>query len=225
MTRAVLWLLVLAPLLAHPDAVHSRPDPASSISSDVPAQIDPSRHYVFYLHGRILELQGRHAVSPDFGPYKYDAILQALADREFAVISEVRQGDAGLPFVHKVAGQVRALLQAGVPAQNVTVLGASKGGFLTLEVAAELEVPTLSFVVLAGCGPPSEALAPRLQGRILSVYDSIDRYHPSCRATFQKAARLGEHREIVVTLGLDHGLLFQPHKEWLDPAMAWAWPR
>ncbi len=197
----------------------------SRIFGDVPSHVDPAAHYLIYVHGKILESQGRHAVSPDFGPYEYDAILETFAKRGFVVVSEVRHEDAGLPFVHKVASQVRRLLAAGVPAENVTVVGASKGGALTLGVAAELGAPQLSFVVLAGCGPYTESLAPRLRGRILSIFDSVDRFTPSCRATFDKAPHLGEHREIVVKLGLDHGLLYRPREEWVGPACAWAWSR
>jgi hypothetical protein len=198
---------------------------SARIFSDVPAHVDPAAHYVFYVHGKIIESEGRHAVSPDFGPYEYDAILQAFASKGFVVISEVRVGDAGLPFVHKTVAEVRRLLAAGVPPKNVSVVGASKGGYLTLEIAAELGLPQLSYVILAGCGTYSEPLAPRLGGRILSIFDSIDRNSPSCQGTFQKATKLGEHREIVLKLGLDHGLLYQPHEEWLGPASAWAWPR
>jgi hypothetical protein len=203
-------------------AVASDRPPEAGVFSNVPSRLDPAAHYLIYLHGRILESQGRHAVSPDFGPYQYDAILDAFAERGFVVVSEVRHENAGRPFVHKVASQVRRLLAAGVPPGNVTVVGASKGGALTLGIAAELGAPELSFVVLAGCGPYTESLAPRLRGRVLSIFDSVDRFTPSCRATFEKASHLGEHREIVVKLGLDHGLLYRPRAEWVDPACAWA---
>ena len=52
-----------------------------------------------------------------------------------------------------MAGQVGRLLAAGVPPSNVTVVGASKGGWLTLETAAELGRDDARSVVLAGCGP------------------------------------------------------------------------
>jgi metallo-beta-lactamase class B len=198
--------------------------PPGSVQADVPATIDPRARYLFYLHGRILEEQGRHAVSPDFGPYAYDAILAALAERGFTVISEVRKGESGLPFAAKVAGQVRALLKAGVPAERVTLLGASKGGFLTLAAAAELGEDGLNIVVLGSCGGATEALAPRLRGRVLSVYDEVDRFRPSCRKTFARAPQLKAAKEVVLKLGLDHGLLFTPRKEWLDLASAWPPP-
>jgi hypothetical protein len=56
----------------------------------VPEAPDLHGRYVFYLRGRILEVQGRNATSPDFGRYDYDGILRALAGRGLQVISEVR---------------------------------------------------------------------------------------------------------------------------------------
>ena len=151
---------------------------------------DPSRRWLFYVHGRILELQGREATSPDFGRYEYDAILKALAGRGFEVISEVRTAEGSAAFPVRLAEQVRTLRKAGVPAERITVVGASKGGFLTLAAAAELQHPGLSFVVLAGCGSESVAFGPRLRGHILSIYDEPDRFAPSCRATFDAAPLL-----------------------------------
>lgn len=192
------------------------------VHADVPAVPDKSRRWLFYVHGRILELQGRDATSPDFGRYEFDAILKAFAGRGFEVISEVRteQGSAGFPA--RLAEQVRRLRKAGVPAERITVVGASKGGFLTLVAAAELQHPGLSFVVLAGCGAESVAFGPRLRGRVLSIYDESDRFTPSCRATFEAAPLLTTSRELVLKLGHDHGLLYRPYPEWLEPAARWA---
>jgi hypothetical protein len=80
-------------------------------------------------------------------------------------------------------------------------------------------------VILAGCGTQTEPLARRLRGRMLSIFDHNDRLAPSCASTFRKATDLREQREIVLELGLDHGLLYKPYPEWLEPASAWAWPR
>lgn len=218
MTAVRLTAPALALALLFPTSLAS----SAPILDDVPARIDAGARYLFYLHGRILELQGRNAVSPDFGPYQYDAILKAFAARGFTVIGEVRQGDAGMPFVQKLAGQVRRLLAAGVPARQVSLVGASKGGFLALAAAAELGEAEVSYVVLAGCGPATIRLAPRLRGRILSIYDHPDRYSPSCEETFRNAPGLGAHKEIVLKLGLDHGLLYAPRVEWVGPASEWA---
>jgi dienelactone hydrolase len=176
------------------------------------------------VHGRILEDQGVGAVSPDFGLYQYETILQALAARGFTVIAERRDGDQGPAYPARLAARVRKLLRAGVPSSHVTVVGASKGGSLTLRAAAEIQEDAVSYVVLAGCGEPSEAFVPRLRGRILSVYDASDRFHPSCQPTFAAAPQLREKREIVVKKNLDHGLLYQPRPEWMEPLVEWTNP-
>src|SRR5206468_510790 len=81
-----------------------------------------------FLHGRIVQEQGRRAVSPDYGPYEYDAILRGLASAGFVVISEVRPRGTEAPvYADRVVGQVRRLLDAGVPSRQITVLGASMG--------------------------------------------------------------------------------------------------
>ena len=196
---------------------------AGPILTDVPSQPDPEARYVFYLHGRILEVQGRDAVSPDFGKYEYDAILEALAAPGFTVVSEIRKDGAGDEFAAKVAGQIRALKAAGVPSRHIGVVGASKGAGLTLAVAEAAGDPAIAYVVLAGCGASPERAA-ALRGRILSIYDEKDRYRPSCRETFARAKALTARREIVVRRGLDHGLLYKPYDDWVKPALAWIAP-
>lgn len=195
-----------------------------TVHADVPASIEAGARYVLYLHGRILEREGRRAVSPDYGAYALDAILASLAAKGFEVIAEVRTGDVGREYARRVAGQVGRLLEAGVPPSNVTVVGASKGGWLTLETAAELGRDDIAFVVLAGCGPNTVNLGARLRGRILSVMDASDGKDLSCESTFAAAPRLRGRKQVVTDLGLGHGLLYKPLREWLDPLAEWASP-
>ncbi len=201
--------------------VAAAPAHAGEVLTDLPKTIDPQARYLFYLHGRILELQGRHAVSPQHGPYEYDAILKALAGRGFSVISELRGAATGPEYAQKVAGQVRRLRAAGVPVSGITVAGFSKGGSLTLGVAAEVAEAGVSYVVMAGCGASAPEFAPRLKGRVLSLYDRNDDIAGSCGAVFAKAPGLVT-REIVLTVGKGHGTFFTPRAEWLEPLAAWA---
>lgn len=195
---------------------------AGAIYTDVPEHVDASKRYLFYLHGRIVELQGRKAVSPEFGPYEYDAILEALAEPGFEVISEIRPPTTGLEYATKVAAAVRRLLLAKVPADHVTVAGFSKGGGLTLATAAELGEPRVNFVVMAICGGDTASeLAGRLKGRMLSIYDASDKLAGSCARWLPQGAA-GTSREIVLHVGKGHGTFFTPRKEWLDPLRDWA---
>ena len=50
---------------------------------------EPMKH-IFYLHGMIIEIQGIHAVSPQFGPYEFTAIVDSLKATGAEVHAEVR---------------------------------------------------------------------------------------------------------------------------------------
>jgi hypothetical protein len=87
------------------------------------ASADPSKHYLFYLHGKIIEDQGLPAVSPDYGEYQYQAILEKFSRYGFAVISEQRAKDTDpMEYAQKIARQIAALLKSGIPAKNITVV-------------------------------------------------------------------------------------------------------
>jgi dienelactone hydrolase len=197
-----------------------------SAYQDLPPSIDPSRKYLFYMHGRIVELRGRNAASKEHGRYQYDDIVKALADRGFVVISEVRPANTTVEYGRKVAGRVRALMAAGVAPSNIAVTGFSKGGFLTIVTAAVLGEPKVNFVIMAGCGigPYEQILrefAPQMKGRVLSLYDRADREAASCREAFRRAPGL-EHKEVELVTGVGHGLFYAPRREWLDPVSDWA---
>ena len=74
-----------------PTSAARQPSPAFDTSKySFPESIDPTKHYLFYLHGKIIEDQGIPAVSPDYGEYEYQAILEKLGSYGFVVISEQR---------------------------------------------------------------------------------------------------------------------------------------
>ncbi len=198
--------------------------PGGAVLRDVPAKIDAAAKYLFYLHGRIIETGGVRPTSPRHGVYEYEQILQTLAARGFTVLSEPRPADTvHVEYARKVVTQIERLLKAGVPARNVTVVGASKGGAITVFASTLLKNRDVNFVVLAGCGDggPYRDNKVDLHGRVLSIYDADD-LGVSCAKFYQQSTGLKESREIEVKLGVGHGLLYRPFKEWVDPAVAWA---
>lgn len=198
---------------------------APRILERAPESPDPKAHYLFYLHGRIIEVQGPNAVSPDFGPYEYQQILETFADRGFVVIAEVRKDGAGREFAVATAKQVRRLLAAGVPARNITVVGFSKGGFLALGVSAIVGSEEVGYAILAGCGSDSgwiDRMGPRIRGRFLSLLDRSDRLSPTCAPLFEAAELVDDKSEHVLDTGLDHGLFYRPRESWVDRVASWA---
>ena len=194
-----------------------------------PVSIDPSKQYLFYLHGKIIEDQGIPAISPDYGEYEYEAILEKLASYEFVVISEQRPKNTdGMEYANKVVKQVTELLKAGVPAKNITVVGASKGAGIAIDVSHLLEDEEINFVIMGTCQPDEVALLEQnnifLYGNVLAIYDSVDELSGSCQElfSFSEGKGIARHDEIVLHIGTGHGILYKPLEEWVIPITQWA---
>lgn len=213
-----------------PAATLEQPTPAPFLLSYAfPERIDPAKRYLFYLHGKIIEDQGIPAVSPDYGAYEYQAILEKLNSYGFVVISEQRAKNTDpAVYARRVAEQVTTLLNAGVPAANITVVGASKGALITVYAAHFLANKDLSFAILAVCNPEAFDAFKRdqafLYGNILSLYDSADVYAGSCQDlyAFSEGKGIARHEEMVLHLGAGHGILYQPLDEWIIPVIRFA---
>ena len=205
-------------------AAAASPAAGTEVLSGLPTPVRPEARYVFYLHGRIIEEQGVRPTSPRFGTYEYEEILGELAKTDVTVISEPRQeGTVAADYAAKVAGQVRALIAAGVPETHITVAGFSKGGVIAMMVSSELQARGVNYVFMASCGSwLSTAPQLHVSGRVLSLFEASDDIGRSCANAFEAAGALAEHREIELHLGGGHGAFYRPHPEWIDPLLAWA---
>ena len=193
------------------------------VLSSVPKEIEKEQRYLFYLHGAIIEEQGVRPVSPEFGVYEYEAILDSLAVEGFVVISEVRGPHTdGKTYAHKVAAQIDTLLAAGVAPEHVSVVGFSKGGGIAVIVASLVENNDVNYVFMATCVNWIRAW-PRLnlRGRILSVYEASDNIAGSCADAFRAMGLETEHVELELHIGEGHGSFYRPRSEWLAPVFDW----
>jgi hypothetical protein len=210
---AVILLAML--MIVFVSAVH-----ANQASYDMPSNIDASAEYLFFLHNYYVEKHGTD------GDCKYYDLLNSFADNGLIVISEVRSGRI-IPcsYAEKIVYQINALLEAGVPAENITVAGHSKGGVITLCVSAKLGNPKVNFVVMAGCEikPIAQAYPDykTLKGRFLSIYASSDSVASSCDRVFTAVSEGVSSTEIKLESDGDHRLFFNPEKIWLDPVINW----
>ncbi|MGB3076693.1 MAG: alpha/beta hydrolase [Chitinophagales bacterium] len=182
--------------------------------------------YVFYLHGMIVENMGAKAVSPYFGAYQYDDILDAFRKAGFTVMSEVRKPNTDVKeYATTIAKQINDLLKKGVESKNITVIGASKGALIAMHVSAILKNKELNFVFLAACNDGNFQAFPEIQfyGNILSIYEKSDDIGESCASFREKSvSTISRYKEIEINTGLQHGFLFKPVSEWTKPAMEWA---
>jgi hypothetical protein len=206
----------------------TRPPSAAAAGGEVVPELpdapDPSRRYMIYLHNLWLENQGDGVPHPEFGDYEFGGILDALAGPGLTVIGELRQrGTDPHAAAQRVADQVATLVGAGVPPQNLTGVGFSKGGAIAILASALIANDSVNFVFLAACGSWLQStpdLVPR--GRLLSIRETSDGAVGSCDVLFARAPPSVERDEIVLSLGGGHGAFFRPHPEWIRPVIRWA---
>jgi len=201
---------------------------SQNIYNQIPGRIDITKKYIFYLHGKIIEDQGIHAANKEFGSYEYESILKSLADTCNNVISEPRPKNTDpFKYAKKVVQQIDSLLKSGVPVDNITIIGASKGGGIAVLISHLMKNCDMKFVIISVC---SEGMARawkeegiKLWGKVLYIYDYKDEYAGSCKDYLDilRSEGLKEYKEIELKIGLRHGLLYKPLKEWITPALEW----
>ena len=195
------------------------------VLSDVPQTIDKNARYLLYISGYLVDANNTRPTSPKFGVYEYEKILDALRQNNFVVISEARKQTAEIePFARQVAEQVRQLLKSGVPPQNITVVGASQGGWMAMLTSTYLKNRDLKYVVIGACGADDGFLnLIDLHGNFLFIAEKTDRFPiSSCQRYRADATGLVDYKEVETNTGEEHGFLYRPMKEWVEPTVAWA---
>ncbi len=84
--------------------------------------------HIFYLHGRIIEEQGKNAFSEIYGNYEFYSIISALKVENAIIHGEVRTENVDvIEYAKKISKEIDGLLRQGVFPENITVIGVSKG--------------------------------------------------------------------------------------------------
>jgi pimeloyl-ACP methyl ester carboxylesterase len=194
------------------------------------AEASHPRHLI-YLHGRIVQnQQSARPRDPRFGYYELEKILGAFRERGFIVSGEIRPKSASVSdSADQVVAQVRRILESGVSADRVTVVGASMGAAIALVASARLQNPNVRFCVLGACLSENvrglhadEGKAP--SAHLLSIREASDESTARCQPwsnTVEPRSPLFV-RELVLDTGLSHGVLYQPLPEWVNPVVEWA---
>ena len=183
---------------------------------------------IFYLHGRIVEVQGIHAVDTanGYGAYEYTKILNTFRKNGFKVISEVRKMNTRpVSYAQHVVHQIDSLLKEGTNPGDITVIGASKGALIAMLTSSMLKNKGVNFVFMAACNPYSFKQFPELKfyGNILSIYEESDRIGRTCSGFRARSGKtISHYKEIELHTGLKHGFLFKPLPQWVVPALKWA---
>lgn len=195
-----------------------------SFLESIPESVDTSKQYLFYLHGAIIERGDLSPTHPKYGLYDMPAIRQALVSKGTILISDHRaQGTKPMAYAQDVAKDVKTLIAAGVPAQNITVSGFSKGGMITILTSSILKNSQVNFVFMAACNRWSfDNDAIKVVGRILSLYETSDTIGLSCAPLIAKSPDVTDYKQIPLNTGQQHGAFYLPTHEWVQPLKAWS---
>lgn len=208
------WVLFLLTVLM--------PAHADTLYTDVPDSPEPTKIYLIYLHGRIIENFGPRPTDPRYGLYDYPAILETLSSRGAVVISAQRPAKTDInEYAGIVVSQIEKLIERSVPPDNIVVAGFSKGGGIATRVSSFLRRPQVRFALLAACPAGSASPHISLTGQVLSVYEESDTLAASCKALADQSEQLRSFKEIKISTGKLHGAFYMPLPVWVDPVLDW----
>ena len=195
---------------------------AGEILEDPPRKPDPDARYVFYLHGQIVQDVGPRPTHPQYGLYDYPLILETLAGHDLTVISQRRkQGTDRQKYAKTIVKQVDALLDRGVEPENITVLGFSAGGIITIFASSMMPDAEINFVIMASCSDwVVDAPDLRLNGRVLSVYELSD-FAYSCKELAGRTPGPSGYQDVAINTGKEHGAFYLPDDAWVLPVVDW----
>ncbi|MEW6997383.1 alpha/beta hydrolase [Colwelliaceae bacterium BS250] len=196
---------------------------SGEIYEHFPEQINANEKYVFYSHGYIVEGINPTPKNDRWGTYQFPAIKESLSDREYNLIAYHRPKGTD-PFKHAetLANDVRTLLKNGVDGNHITIIGFSRGAFITSITSHYLAKTPIKTVLLAGCGRIVTAKYSDIKanGALLSVYETSDGAS-TCKKLQQRSVNLESFDEIVISTGKEHGAFYRPMDEWVVPVKHW----
>ena len=179
--------------------------------------------YIYYLHGRIIEIQGKNAVSDEYGKYEFDSIVNVFKDSNSIVIAEVRTENVDyLQYANKVSKEIDSLVKLGIKSKNITVIGASKGAIIASNIS-NINSNPINYVFLAGNNDYQEEHNDwKFHGQVLCFYDDSDNIAGKNYDYWKnKPNYTTKFEQIKIDKKLGHGFLYKPYKEWVEPTKKW----
>ena len=182
-----------------------------------------AKKHVFYLHGRIIEEQGRNAQSEKYGKYEFDNIISAFKDENIEIHYEIRKENVDTKiYSKKISKQVDSLIESGVEPINITVMGASKGAIIASNVSA-INRNNINYILLAGNNEYQEQNNNwQFHGQVLCIYDLSDEIAgKNYNYWIKKENYTTTFKQLELKTNLGHGFLYKPLTVWTEPAKKW----
>lgn len=195
---------------------------SANIFTDFPDEIKKDEKYVFYSHGYIVEGENPKPVHPRWGVYDFPQIKATLADENYNLVAYHRSKNIKTKiFVKKMVADIQRLLDQGVKAENIYLIGFSQGGAISILVFNALANNKMNLIILAGCSNfIKNSPSIKVYGRILSIYETSDRIG-SCQFLVDRSKGVTDFSEISISTGKEHGAFYRPIDEWVIPVKQW----
>ena len=185
--------------------------------------VQNQKKYIYYLHGKIIEMQGKDAVSDVYGKYEFDSIVKALSGSEHIVIAEVRTENVDyLDYANKVSKEIDSLVKLGVQPKNINVIGASKGAIIASNIS-NLNQNPINYVLLAGNNEYQEKNNNwKFHGQVLCIYDQSDTIAGGNYDYWKNNKNYTtKFEQLELKTNLGHGFLYKPLNVWVEPTRKW----
>lgn len=185
---------------------------------------EQNTRHIIYLHGRIVELQGKAAFSEAHGKYELDSILDALGAENNKVFCELRPENTETPeYAQKLSRSIDSMISSGITPEKITVIGASKGAIIAA-ATSDINQQPVNYVLMGGNNSTIEQQNDwHFHGRILCIYDPSDtiagKNYDYWKARSPQAIAF---EQIALNEKLGHGFLYRPLPAWTVPALKWA---
>jgi len=180
--------------------------------------------YLFYMHGA----QVKDANDPKAKVYV--AIVEDLQKSGFNVTFELHPSDVGdneaaaKAYAAKIATQIKGLIYAGTPPENITVAGFSLGSTIAAITSGLVGNAKVNYVLLAGCANkpavPMTVDYSRMKGHILAVTEASDPGYGTCVGRLPDGIN---YQEVNLSTGKGHATFRLPEylSLWMDPLVEW----
>lgn len=182
-----------------------------------------NKKHIYYLHGRIIEIQGKNAISEEYGKYEFDSIVTALSDKDHIVIAEIRTENVDyIDYANKVSKEIDSLISTGIQPTNITIIGASKGAIIASHIS-NINLNPVNYVLLAGNNDYQEKNNDwKFHGQVLCFYDLSDTIAGGNYDYWKNRENYTtKFEQIELKTHLGHGFLYKPLKEWIEPTRNW----
>lgn len=205
---------------------------ANEVLEQFPQEINAQQKYVFYSHGRIVEGVNATPTHPRWGRYEFPQVKAALADSNYVLIAYHRaKNTEPKQFAMMLADDVNTLINKGVKPENISLVGFSRGGEITIMASnylASSYSPSpyspskkVNIALLASCPDfMKNSNEFEVYGEVFSIYETSDLVG-SCQFLIDNSKDVTSFKEISISTGQEHGAFYTPIPEWVKPLKTW----